>query len=56
MITGRWPTAGRGQYGEYFRRVLALPEAYWRLAVGSVILIVLGSLAGLLAPWPFRSV
>src|SRR5439155_7936526 len=39
---------------KYFGRVLHYLKPYWKLAVGSVVLIVLGSAAGLLAPWPIK--
>jgi len=38
----------------YFPRVLKYLKPYWRLAVVSGVLIVLGALAGLLAPWPLQ--
>ncbi|HEY1381531.1 MAG TPA: hypothetical protein VGF55_32335, partial [Gemmataceae bacterium] len=38
----------------YYRRVLHYLKPYWRLAVGSVVLIVLGAGAGLLVPWPLK--
>lgn len=38
----------------YFRRVLHYLKPYWKLAAGSVVLIVLGALAGLLVPWPLK--
>jgi ATP-binding cassette subfamily B protein/subfamily B ATP-binding cassette protein MsbA len=38
----------------YFRRVLPYLRPYWKLAVISSVLIVLGALAGLLAPWPLQ--
>ena len=37
----------------YIPRVLCYLLPYWKLVVCSVILIILGSLVGLLSPWPF---
>ena len=37
----------------YIPRALRYLWPYWKLAVCSVILIVMGSLVGLLSPWPF---
>jgi ATP-binding cassette, subfamily B, bacterial len=39
---------------KYLPRVLRYLRPYWRLAVVSVILILLGTAAGLLAPWPLQ--
>jgi ABC-type multidrug transport system fused ATPase/permease subunit len=39
---------------KYFPRVLRYLRPYWRLAAFSVVLMVLGALAGLLAPWPLQ--
>lgn len=39
---------------KYLPRVLAYLRPYWQLAVVSVLLVVLSSLAGLLAPWPLQ--
>jgi ATP-binding cassette subfamily B protein/subfamily B ATP-binding cassette protein MsbA len=39
---------------KYFPRVLRYLRPYWKLAVLSVVLLVLGALAGLLAPWPLQ--
>lgn len=39
---------------KYFRRVLHYLKPYWKLALVSGVLIVLGALAGLLAPWPLQ--
>lgn len=39
---------------KYLPRVLHYLRPYWRLAVASVVLIILGALAGLLAPWPLQ--
>ncbi len=39
---------------KYFSLVLRYLRPYWRLAVVSVALIVLGAVAGLLAPWPLQ--
>src|SRR5256885_16702677 len=39
---------------KYFPRVLRYLRPYWRLAVFSVALIILGALASLLAPWPLK--
>lgn len=36
----------------YVARILHYLRPYWRLALASALLIVLGGLAGLLAPWP----
>jgi ABC-type multidrug transport system fused ATPase/permease subunit len=38
----------------YFSRVLRYLRPYWKLAIVSVALILLGTLAGLLAPWPLQ--
>jgi ABC-type multidrug transport system fused ATPase/permease subunit len=38
----------------YFRKVWPYLRPYWRLAVVSVVLLVLGSAAALLAPWPLK--
>jgi ATP-binding cassette subfamily B protein/subfamily B ATP-binding cassette protein MsbA len=38
----------------YFVRTLHYLKPYWKLAVVSVVLIALGSAAGLLAPWPLK--
>ena len=38
----------------YFPKVLHYLRPYWKLAIVSVALIVLGTLAGLLAPWPLQ--
>jgi ABC-type multidrug transport system fused ATPase/permease subunit len=39
---------------KHFPKVLAYLRPYWKLAVVSVILMLLGALAGLLAPWPLQ--
>src|SRR5579871_3382207 len=39
---------------KYLPRVLVYLKPHWRLGVFSVVLIVLGSLAGLLTPWPMK--
>src|SRR5215210_66374 len=38
----------------YFRRVLPYLRPYWRLAVLAVLIMLAGSLIGLLAPWPLQ--
>jgi ATP-binding cassette subfamily B protein len=38
----------------YLPRVLRYLRPYWRLAIVSVLLILLGTVAGLLAPWPLQ--
>ena len=38
----------------YSRRAFKYLKPYWRLAIGSVWLIVLASAVGLLAPWPLQ--
>jgi ABC-type multidrug transport system fused ATPase/permease subunit len=38
----------------YFRKVWPYLRPYWRLAVVSVVLLVLGAAAALLAPWPLQ--
>src|SRR3954453_13618952 len=39
---------------KYVPRVLRYLRPYWALAMLAVLLIVLSSLAGLLAPWPLK--
>jgi len=39
---------------KYFRRVLPYLRPYWRLAVLAVLVMLAGSLIGLLAPWPLQ--
>jgi len=39
---------------KYLPRVLPYLKPHWKLAVFSVLLIVLGGLAGLLTPWPMK--
>ena len=39
---------------DYFCRVLPYLRPYWRLAVVSVVIMLAGSLIGLLAPWPLQ--
>ena len=38
----------------YFRRALHYLKPYWRLAIASVLLILLATAVGLLAPWPLQ--
>jgi len=39
---------------KYIRRVLHYLKPYWRLALVSAVLIIVGALVGLLAPWPLQ--
>ena len=39
---------------KYIPRALRYLRPYWKLAAVSVLLIVVGSLIGLLAPWPLK--
>lgn len=39
---------------KYFPRVLHYLRPHWKLAVVSVVLIILGTLASLLVPWPLK--
>src|SRR5262245_60099970 len=39
---------------KYLPRVLHFVYPYWRLAVGSVLLILVGGVAGLATPWPMK--
>src|SRR5207245_1671865 len=46
---------GAGSRGlNYFRRVLRYLRPHWKLAAFSVFLMIVGSLVGLLLPWPFK--
>lgn len=38
----------------YFRRVLKYLRPYWKLAIGSIALILVATGVGLLAPWPLK--
>ena len=46
----------RGSLLEYLPSVLHYVRPYWKLAAASVVVIVLHTLAGLLAPWPLKIV